>query len=285
MRIIQPNHQYTAVSSRTGPLAWCDHENSTDVKFLRALHSALRARNRTGDKNRTGPVVGCDWGITQDVLGRCKKRYQFLLIIQKDNYILHILRFLGIISSAWNILRENERWLYHEWKHNLRKKENWYWHGCPDVKKNYITIALLRRAITSLFILYDIQASISGFHFLEMPSFTFIVTPAFFVAISFQIYAFCQHNFSAFTDLYWRMQYQTHSPRRVWIALDQPPIFPVTHVCSRSNWSVGKFAVKFLGARLSSTTPMGSQKLFIFVTQRRGTVRTSLVTVLWGIAK
>ena len=65
MRIIQPNHQYTAVSSRTGPLAWCDHENSTDVKFLRALHSALRARNRTGDKNRTGPVVGCDWGITR----------------------------------------------------------------------------------------------------------------------------------------------------------------------------------------------------------------------------
>ena len=65
MRIIQPNHKYTAVSSRTGPVAWCDHENSTEVKFLRALHSALRARNRTGDKNRTGPVVGCDWGITQ----------------------------------------------------------------------------------------------------------------------------------------------------------------------------------------------------------------------------
>ena len=68
MRIIQPNHQYTAVSSRTGPLAWCDHENSTDVKFLRALHSALRARNRTGDKNRTGPVVGCDWGIRRGSL-------------------------------------------------------------------------------------------------------------------------------------------------------------------------------------------------------------------------
>ena len=32
-------------------------------KLLRALHSALRARNVTGDKNRTGPVVGCDWGI------------------------------------------------------------------------------------------------------------------------------------------------------------------------------------------------------------------------------
>ena len=63
LRIIQPNHKYTVVSSRTGPVAWCDHENSTDVKFLPALHSALRARNRTGDKNRTGPVVGCDWGI------------------------------------------------------------------------------------------------------------------------------------------------------------------------------------------------------------------------------
>ena len=65
-RIIRPNHKCTAVSSRTGPVVWCDHENSTDVKFLRARHSALwlRARNRTGDKNRTGSVVGCDWGIT-----------------------------------------------------------------------------------------------------------------------------------------------------------------------------------------------------------------------------
>ena len=63
LRIIRPNHQCTAVSSRTGPVAWCDHENST-VKFLRALHSALRARNRTGDKNRTGPVVECDWGVS-----------------------------------------------------------------------------------------------------------------------------------------------------------------------------------------------------------------------------
>ena len=65
LRIIRPNHKCTVVSSRTGPVVWCDHENSTDVKFLRALHSALRARNRTGDKNRTGPVVGCDWVITQ----------------------------------------------------------------------------------------------------------------------------------------------------------------------------------------------------------------------------
>ena len=44
---------------RTRPVAWCDHDNNTGVKFLRALHSALRARNRTGVKNRTGPVVGC----------------------------------------------------------------------------------------------------------------------------------------------------------------------------------------------------------------------------------
>ena len=64
VRIIQPNPKYAAVSSRTGPVAWCDHGNSTDKKFLRVLHSALRARNRTGEKNRTGPVVGCGWGIT-----------------------------------------------------------------------------------------------------------------------------------------------------------------------------------------------------------------------------
>ena len=56
-------YKYADVSSHTGPVAWCDHGNSIDVKFLRAFHSALRARNCTGDKNRTGPVVGCDWGI------------------------------------------------------------------------------------------------------------------------------------------------------------------------------------------------------------------------------
>ena len=50
----------TTVSSRTGRVARCYHENSTSVKILRALHSALWARTRTGAKNRTGPVVGCD---------------------------------------------------------------------------------------------------------------------------------------------------------------------------------------------------------------------------------
>ena len=65
LRIIRPNHKCTAVSSRMEPVAWCDHENSTNVKFLRALHSAIRARNRTGDKNHMGSVVGCDWGISR----------------------------------------------------------------------------------------------------------------------------------------------------------------------------------------------------------------------------
>ena len=31
-----------------------------------ALHSVLWARNHTGAKNRTGPVVGCNCGITVD---------------------------------------------------------------------------------------------------------------------------------------------------------------------------------------------------------------------------
>ena len=69
LRIIQPNHKCADVSSRTGPVAWCDHGNSTDVTFVRALHLALRARNRTGDKNRTGPVVACDWGIKYCISG------------------------------------------------------------------------------------------------------------------------------------------------------------------------------------------------------------------------
>ena len=68
LRIIQPNHKYAEVSSRTGTLAWCDHGNSTDEKFLRGLHSALRARIRTGDKNRTGSVVGCDRHYGQEII-------------------------------------------------------------------------------------------------------------------------------------------------------------------------------------------------------------------------
>ena len=43
------------MSSRTGPVAWCDQENSIGVKFLPALHSALRARNRTGAIIIRGP--------------------------------------------------------------------------------------------------------------------------------------------------------------------------------------------------------------------------------------
>ena len=65
LRTIQPNHKHTAVSSLTGLVAWCDHEDNTDVNVLRALHSPLRARNSTGAKNRTGSVVGCDWGISK----------------------------------------------------------------------------------------------------------------------------------------------------------------------------------------------------------------------------
>ena len=46
--IIRSNHKRIAVLSRTGPIAWCDHENSTSIKFLRALHSALRAKKIVG---------------------------------------------------------------------------------------------------------------------------------------------------------------------------------------------------------------------------------------------
>ena len=72
LRIIRPNHKCTTVSSRMGPVAWYDHENSTDVSFLRALHSASRARNCMGDKNRTGLVVGFDWGIIQVINSKAR---------------------------------------------------------------------------------------------------------------------------------------------------------------------------------------------------------------------
>ena len=53
--IIGSNHKCTAVSSHTGHTPWCDHENSTSVKFVWVLHSALRARTHMGAKNHRGP--------------------------------------------------------------------------------------------------------------------------------------------------------------------------------------------------------------------------------------
>ena len=82
LRIIRPNHKCTAVSSRAGPVAWCDHENSTDVKILRALHSALRTKNRTGDK-----IVRVPW---LDVTGAL------------DQYVSKIL--IGWNHSLWHHL-------------------------------------------------------------------------------------------------------------------------------------------------------------------------------------
>ena len=63
LRIIQPSHKYADVSSRTGPIAWCDHGNSSNVKFLWALHSALRARNRMGDKIVRDPWLDVTEGL------------------------------------------------------------------------------------------------------------------------------------------------------------------------------------------------------------------------------
>ena len=51
LRIMLSNHKSIAVPSCTGPIAWCDHEHRTGVKFLRVLHLALQARNHMGAKN------------------------------------------------------------------------------------------------------------------------------------------------------------------------------------------------------------------------------------------
>ena len=52
MRISWSNHKCIFVSSCTRPAAWCDSENSADVKFPWTLHLALR--KKSGSKNRTG---------------------------------------------------------------------------------------------------------------------------------------------------------------------------------------------------------------------------------------
>ena len=90
LRIIQPNRKYAGAASRTGPVAWCDHGNSTDVKFLRALHSALRTRNRTGDKNRTGPVVGCDWANITGVRMRSVVHIIFYVYLQGGDVSIRV---------------------------------------------------------------------------------------------------------------------------------------------------------------------------------------------------
>ena len=51
-----------AMSSCMGSVDWCDHKDGTGIKILTSA-SLLRAGNRTGAKNRTGPAVECDWGI------------------------------------------------------------------------------------------------------------------------------------------------------------------------------------------------------------------------------
>ena len=50
---------YSRVKLSRVCIAWCDHQDSTSVKCLQALHSALRKINRKGVKNLTGPLVGC----------------------------------------------------------------------------------------------------------------------------------------------------------------------------------------------------------------------------------
>ena len=46
--IIRSNHKCTAFSSRMGPIAWCDHEDSTGVKFLQVVHSSLTGKKSYG---------------------------------------------------------------------------------------------------------------------------------------------------------------------------------------------------------------------------------------------
>ena len=53
--------------------------------------------------------------LTQDSLGICKKHYGLLFMIQTDNYVLHILRSVGILYRVWNVVREYENKLITPW--------------------------------------------------------------------------------------------------------------------------------------------------------------------------
>ena len=118
-------------------IAWCDHENSNGVKFIRALHSASRARNRTGAKNRTGPLVGCDWDIAKYINPYVLTKYSPYLILAGElwdvccEYMLfreNWPRYDG--TALYCIIRTSNRFLnfelFHDdvikWKHFPR---NW----------------------------------------------------------------------------------------------------------------------------------------------------------------
>ena len=74
--------------------------------------------------------------LTQDTLRWCEMCYELLFIKQKDSNILQIVMLLGILSSAWNIVREK---LITPWLKMLARVAR-----CQNIS---ITIALLRRAI------------------------------------------------------------------------------------------------------------------------------------------
>ena len=100
-------------------VAWCDHGNSTGVKFLRVLHSALRARNRTGAKNRTGPVVGCDWGKTlckyQSKNTTTTTTKEICSLATCSDNIVHISRVTRVHNFSYDMLWW---WFKQEWKNN-----------------------------------------------------------------------------------------------------------------------------------------------------------------------
>ena len=83
---------------------------------------------------------------TKDTLERCKKCHELLFIIQKGNYILHILMLLGILSSAWNKVRENKKWLYPWIKTQLTKERKLILARVTRCQNISITIARLPRA-------------------------------------------------------------------------------------------------------------------------------------------
>ena len=101
----RPSHTCTAVSCRTGPVAWCDHENSTDVKFLRALHSALRARIVQVIKIVRGPWLD----VTEALVRKVPIwRYDLLSALARSLglKLIHVSKRGHRNLSPWNFIQD-----------------------------------------------------------------------------------------------------------------------------------------------------------------------------------
>ena len=85
--------------------------------------------------------------LTQNTLGTCKTHHEHLFIVEIDDYILHILMLLGILSSVCNIVAKIKKMIIPWMKAQLTQERKLILARVSRCKNISITRALLRKAI------------------------------------------------------------------------------------------------------------------------------------------